>query len=248
MGLIVGEHSRKMTADSAFPETPWTKLLLARNDDTVAEQALEDLCQMYWYPLYAFIRRSGFPPHDAEDLTQEFFKQLLKRSELKGAGHVRGKLRSYLLGAAKHFLSNFRRDRTAAKRGGGVTPISIDAELAEGRYEHEPKDLMDPEKVFERRWALTVLESVLTDLQDEFESKGKGDQFSVLREFLAWNSGDISYAEAGGLLGMKEGNVKVTVHRMRQRYRELLQNQIARTVERPEDIDEELENLLIAFQ
>ncbi|MFT4549420.1 MAG: DNA-directed RNA polymerase specialized sigma24 family protein [Pseudoalteromonas tetraodonis] len=218
--------------------------------DTLAGEALADLCEMYWYPLYAYARRRGFGEQDAQDQTQAFFHHLLVRKDLEQADRHKGKLRSYLLRAMQNFLSNVRRYEQAEKRGGGQVPISIDAHDAESRYKLEPAGLEDPEKLFDRRWATTLLDHVLSELEREFSKAGKAAQFDRLSPFITAAGGVESYGESAQHLNMSEGAVKVAVHRMRKRYRDLLHRQVAATIEDQHDgaVEEELRALMGAFQ
>jgi RNA polymerase sigma-70 factor (ECF subfamily) len=231
---------------AGFAATRWTLVLAAARGKTSsrAADALAELCRIYWYPLYAYIRRRGYSTQDAEDLAQEFFYQLLVRDSLEGIVPDKGKFRSFLLAALKHFLAN-EWDRTQAqKRGGGQTIVSLDAPSAEIRFRVEPSHDLTPEKLFERQWALTVLNRVLSRLQEEFAAGGKAGLFERLKGFLAGGPTTASYADVGRELEMSEGAVKVAVHRLRRRYRELLREEIAQTVSRPEEIEGEIRYLL----
>jgi RNA polymerase sigma-70 factor (ECF subfamily) len=227
-----------------FATTHWTVVRNARDGgSTEAGVALEKLCQTYWYPLYAFVRRQGYSPHDAQDLTQEFFARLLAKDYLADVDRGKGKFRSFLLAALKHFLANAWDCRNAQKRGGSATHLSIDAASAEQRYGLEPADPEDAERIFERRWALTLLDQVLDRLKSEFAAAGKADHFDQLKVVLTADKGTLPYVELARSLGMTEGAVKVAVHRLRQRYRELLRAEIAHTVSAPEEVDGEIRHL-----
>ena len=193
------------------------------------------------------MRRLGHSPHDAQDLTQEFFARLLGKNFLAGVDESRGRFRSFLLASLKHFLVNEWRRARAQKRGGGQIPISIDATLAETSCRFEPADPATPEKVFERRWALTLLERVLRQLRGEFVRDGKEKLFEQLKPTLTEASRMVAYAEIARRLGTTEGAVKVAVHRLRQRYRELLHQEIAETVAGPDEVEDELRNLFAAL-
>ena len=221
---------------------------LVGGGDTLAGEALSDLCEMYWYPLYAYARRRGFDKDDAQDHTQEFFHRLLVRRDLEAADRRKGRLRSYLLRAMQNFSTNVRRSEHAECRGGGMVAISIDAEDAETRYKLEPADADDPVRLFERRWALTLLENVLAEMERDFSSAGKSEQFAVLSPYITVDGSEGSYAGAASKLGMKEGAVKVAVHRMRKRYRDLLYRHVAATVDSDEEVEEELRALMTAFR
>lgn len=208
-----------------------------------AERALQTLCETYWYPLYAFARRWGCSPDDAADRTQEFFARLLQQDWLPAADPARGRFRSFLLTVFKRFLAKERERAQAQKRGGDRTFVSIDASLAEQRYGAEPTENWTAETLFERRWALTLLEKVLQQLKTEYHTRGKQDLFERCLPFLTSSSEDTSYAAVAAALQMNEGTVRVAVHRMRQRYRELLQHEVAQTISESDSIDDELESL-----
>ncbi|MBM3891070.1 MAG: RNA polymerase sigma factor, partial [Verrucomicrobia bacterium] len=197
----------------AFLTTHWSVVLRAgRSDSTRARDALAQLCEAYWYPLYAYVRRRGHSPHDAQDLTQEFFARILERHDIARASPERGRFRSFLLASLNHFLANEWDKARAKKRGGGQTLLRLDDKDAEGRYAIEPADDAAPDKLFERRWALTLLERVLARLREEFVTAGKTKLFERLKGFMTSEGGDTNYAQAGAELGMTEGNVKVAVH------------------------------------
>ena len=229
---------------AAFATTRWTRVLLARDaNSTEARDALAELCGSYWYPLYAFVRRSGHGPHDSQDLVQEFFARLLSRDWLAQVDRAKGRFRSFLLAAMKHFLANEWDKSQALKRGGDQQFISLDQNAAEARYGLEPAHSDSPDKIFERRWAMMLLEKVLARLREEHARQGKERTFEELKNSLAGSRESLPYAEIGARLGVSEGAVKVTVHRFRQRYRELLREEVARTVATPEEVDEELREL-----
>ena len=231
-----------------FPATRWSIVALsAHRDNRQARTALAELCQIYWYPLYAFVRRRGHTPHEAEDLTQSFFALLLEKRWLDDVDRDRGRFRAFLLAAIKHFLANERDKALAQKRGGGQALISLDAGDAEARYRREPADPLTPEKLFARRWAETLLAQVLSGLEDEFAAAGRAAQFAALKPFLTVERGAISHAEAAARLGTTEAAAKVAVHRLRRRYRDRLRAEIAQTVTGPEEVDEELRALFSAF-
>jgi RNA polymerase sigma-70 factor (ECF subfamily) len=232
---------------SDFATTRWSLVLAARGRAAPgARDALASLCALYWYPLYAYVRRRGHGADEAHDLTQEFFARLLEKDFLAGVDRGKGKFRSFLLAACNHFLANERDRERAKKRGGGRPVLSLGAADADGLYRAEPADALTPEKLFERRWALAVLRQVMTRLRDEFEAKGKGRLFDRLRGFLVGEKG-AGYRRAAVELGLSEGAVKVAVHRLRQRYRELLHEEIGRTVETPEQVEEEVRELFAAL-
>jgi len=209
-----------------------------------AQAALEKLCRTYWFPLYAFARRQGNSPEDAQDLTQDFFSRLLEKKSLAKVDRDLGKFRTFLLRSLKNFVINEWKRAGRLKRGGGVECLSIDANEAEERYAAEARDEFNPDAEYERRWAVTLIEQVLTSLRQEFDAADKGRLFEALKGFIWGNKTVASYAEIAGLLNLSEGNVKVAVHRLRHRFRELLRAEVAHTVPRPEDIDVELRHLI----
>jgi RNA polymerase sigma factor (sigma-70 family) len=218
-------------------------LTAGRSDTTRAHDALARLCQTYWYPLYAYVRRRGFSPHDAEDLTQGFFAGLLQANSLARVRREKGRFRGFLLAALNHFVANEWDRARAKKRGGGKRALSLDVEAAESRYQLEPADQLTAERIYERRWALTLLDTVLHQLEREHELSGKRDLFGELRFCLTGERSKLPYAELAGRLGMSEGAVKVAVHRLRQRYRELLRAEIANTVTSPDEVEAEIRHL-----
>ena len=227
-----------------FPETRWSIVLNASAGDERATRALEEICGTYWFPLYVFVRRSGRPAADAEDLTQSFFAKLIEKGYLGQADRGRGRLRSFLLTSLKNFMADEWDKSQAQKRGGGRQPISIDQADAEDRYALEPKDERSPDKLFEKRWALTLLENIIEDLRGEFAASGKEAIFTGLQPFLAWNSAEESYAEVSGRIGISENAARVTVFRMRKRFGELMRERIAETVATGEEVDEEMKFLM----
>ena len=244
-------HAGPDSANGAarFEPTRWSMVVAAgaagTADEPRAHRALEHLCTAYWYPLYAFVRRQGHSPHDAQDLTQEFFARLLARNFLGDADPTKGRFRSFLLGALKHFLSDEWDRARAQKRGGGVPPISLDAASAETRYQLEPADESSAEKIYERRWALALLDLVLKRLRDEFTRDGKEYVFDELKSALT--GGKISYTELATRLDMQAGAVRTAVHRLRGRYRDLLRAEIAETVANPFEVYAEMQHLFAAL-
>jgi RNA polymerase sigma factor (sigma-70 family) len=225
-----------------FPTTLWAIVLRAGRDESgQARAALAQLCQAYWYPLYSFVRRRGYSLHDAEDLTQAFFGQLLEKGGLERVDPERGRFRTFLLASLKNFLANDW-DRThARKRGGGQKIVSLDEKSAEARYQLEPSYDMTPERHFERQWAMTLLDQVLSALRDEYHAEGKGDLFEELKVALIGHPG--TYAGMAARLRRSEGAIKVAVHRLRHRYRDLIRARIAETVGEGE-VEDELRHLL----
>lgn len=231
-----------------FATTRWSLVLAARRRSTPdSRQALAELCTAYWNPLYAYIRRRGFQIAEAQDLTQEFFARLLEKQTLAGVAREKGRFRAFLLASLKNFLANSRRDERALKRrpAGGV--LSLDFAAAEERYRLEPLDMLSPEKLYERRWALALLEQTLEKLRGEYETSGKTGLFERLKPYLSAGREKTSYAGAAAELEMSEGAVKVAVHRLRRRYRELLRREVAQTVSDPDDLEEELQSLFKAL-
>jgi RNA polymerase sigma factor (sigma-70 family) len=232
---------------SSFPTTQWSAVVSAGcGHGSESGRALARLCEDYWFPLYAFVRRSGYSAADAEDLTQEFFTRLLEKQYLAVADPQRGKFRCFLLASLKHFLANEWNRAHARKRGGAPGVIPIDFLAAEDRYCVQPADTLTPERLFERRWALALLEQVLARLREEMAREGKSALFDRLKGLLAGQPGTRPYGEIAGELGTTEGAIKVAVHRLRRRYRELLMAEIAQTVAGPEDLEEELRQLFTA--
>jgi RNA polymerase sigma factor (sigma-70 family) len=241
-----------MCSDAPFPKafatTRWT-LVLAAGDPGNADrrQALEDLCRAYWYPLYAHVRRRGNDAHRAEDLTQGFFARLLERDDLSGLTREGGRFRSFLLTALNHFLVNEHARETAQKRGGDRVTISLDDDTAEERYQREPSHTETPDRLFERQWALTVMESALHNLDREQTLAGKGVLFSALRPFLSREPEQGEYAALAQRLALAQGTLAVQVHRLRDRYRQVVREAVADTVASPLEIDDELRHLLMAM-
>ena len=231
-------------AAQVFPSTHWSVVLAAHGDNPArARDALEQLCTVYWYPLYAFLRRCGHQPADAEDLVQGFIEHLLERQFFRAADPDKGRFRSYLLASLNHFLADAAARAGSLKRGAGRLHISLDAVGAESRYALEPADPGDPEQLFERRWALTLLDTVLQRLEKEAAESGRASLFHKIKGVLQGDRGEVPYAELGRQLGMSEGAITMTVYRLRRRYRELVREEIAHTVSCPEEIDEEMRHL-----
>lgn len=231
-----------------FAATPWTDVMLARRQEVPgAREALEKLCRIYWYPIYAYIRQHSPSAHDAQDLTQEFFSLLLEKNYLGAVDRKKGKFRSFLLVAINRFLINARRRAHAAKRGGGKTVISLDEQEAERRFSAEPATLDSPDKLFDRRWAQTLLDRVLDRLGDEYSLAGKAVVFNELRPFLMDEAATGDYPVSGAKLNMKPGSVAVTVHRLRERYRELLREEIVPTIADTGDTEREMQHILRSF-
>jgi len=211
-----------------------------------SDRALATLCQTYWHPLYTYVRRRGYSPHDAEDLTQEFFARILARNDVATVSPERGKFRSYLLAAINHFLSDEWDKARAQKRGGGGQVIHLDSTVAESLYAQGHAEELAPERLFDQRWAITVLEEVYRQLRREYERDGKAVWFETLRFSLMGERSAVPYADLAGNLQTSEGAVKVAVHRLRQRYREVLRELVAGTVSSPAEVEEEMRYLLRA--
>ena len=228
-----------------FATTHWSVVVAAGAQDLPQRsEALEKLCRSYWYPLYAYIRRRGFGPEDAQDLTQEFFARLLRKNYPAQADRAKGKFRSFLLLTLNHFLAD-EFDRTSTrKRGGGQVFISLDQEMAEGRYLREPADNLSPEKLFERRWAQNILENALKRLRSEYMADSQPETYAILKGFEPGEQMTLSYGDAAARLGISESALKSKVHRLRQRHRELVREEIAQTVCTSAEVDQELRHML----
>ncbi len=227
-----------------FLTTHWTAVLNAKGSSAEAQGALENLCQTYWYPLYAFLRCKGQSPHDAQDLVQGFFAQLLGHNHLGKVDRQKGKFRSFLLASLEHYLSDQRDHANALKRGGGQKIVSLDEQVAEERYRLEPADPLSPDTLFERRWALTVLEEARVRLRAEFIEAGKRDLHDQLRAVESADPFGPSQAEAAQRLAMTEAAFKSANFRFRQRFRELIREEIGRTVATSSEIDDEIRHLI----
>jgi RNA polymerase sigma factor (sigma-70 family) len=232
-----------------FAATRWTLVLqAARGAQTPrAAAAMAELCQIYWYPLYAFIRRRGHAAQDAEDLTQEFFARLLDKRFLARADREKGRFRTFLLTAVKRFLTNEHEAARAQKRGGGRRIIRLDGLEPEARYRLEPAVTLSPERLFERQWALTLLNRVLARLQADTDAEGKAALFDPLKGHLTGSRTE-TYAATAARLGVSEGAVQVAVHRLRRRYRELIREEIEHTVASPEEVEDEIRYLFACLQ
>ena len=237
-------RSDKRAAHDYFVTTRWTVVLAAGHaaDTASARVALEELCRIYWYPLYAYARRRGYGSHDAEDLVQGFFARLIRLNSISGTEREKGKFRAFLLAGINHYMSDARERNSAAKRDVRKT-VFLDALEAESRYALEPVDHLTPERVFERQWALSLLENVVRRLRDEYASAGKGELFDGLSFALTGDKSAEPYADLASRLKLSEGALRVSVHRIRQRYRQLLREEIAHTLAEGEDVDSELADL-----
>lgn len=231
-------------AGGRFATTRWSIVLAAGRNSAGSGRALQDLCRIYWYPLYAYARRRGYAVQEAEDLVQEFFAELLEKATVQRADPTRGRFRSFLLTVFTRFLNRQRQRGAAQKRGGGRPAVSIDCTAGEARYRQEPRDDLTPEKVFQRRWALTVLQQALARLEDHYAARGALPVFEKLRPYLVADQLGPPYAQLAPDLDMSAGALKVAVHRLRRRYRQLLREEVAETVARQQDVDAELQELL----
>jgi RNA polymerase sigma factor (sigma-70 family) len=233
-----------------FATTHWSVVLEAacQENSPKASDAIAQLCQTYWYPLYAYVRRKGYQPPDAQDLTQEFFARLLARNYLSGVNRQKGKFRSFLLGAFEHFLAKEWRRAQAQKRGGGQSLFSLDAVDAENRYLIEPAHELTPEKIFDWRWATTLLDQAMTRMREACQTEGKAALFEKTECLLSGDRSAQSYAQIAAALNMSEAALKMAVSRLKRRYGELVRAEIAQTVATPEEAAEELRYLLTVLR
>jgi RNA polymerase sigma-70 factor (ECF subfamily) len=231
-----------------FVTTHWSQVVSARQKDSPqSAAAIEALCRAYWYPLYAYVRRQGQTPHDAQDLTQEFFSRLLQKDYLQAAAREKGRFRTFLQVALKRFLANEWDRARAQKRGGGQVMLPLDTSVAESRYEMEPAAETSADLIYDRRWALTLLDQTLARLRGEFTDAGKAREFEQLKVCLTADRAGISYAKIASALGIAEGAARVAVHRLRKRFREVFRDEIAHTVSTEQEIDEEVHYLMKAL-
>ena len=236
------------TGAAVFVTTHWSVVLAAQGSSPAAEAALEKLCRTYWWPLYGFVRRNGHSPEEAQDLTQGFFALLLERRDFDSVRREKGRLRSYLLVSLKNFLAKAHRREMTVKRSEGRSLVSLEELLARERADLEPADTLSADKIYERRCALTLLEQVLARLEEEYRVAGNASLFARLKELLADEPGRASQADIAKELGMTENAVKQAFHRLRQRYRELLHEEIAHTVAVPGDVEDELRHFISVLQ
>ena len=229
---------------SSFTTTRWSVVLEAQGESAAAQNALEKLCRTYWRPIYSFAKRQGIEPEESKDLTQAFFADLLEHKSLTAVRREKGRFRSFLLGALKHFLADERRRAAAVKRGKGQRLIPLDELRMDERFEVEPADPVTAEQIYERRWASTVLERVLSRSKDEYSAGGKAVLFDCLKQLLPDEPGAPSQADIAAQLGMTENAVRQAFHRFRHRYQALLREEIAHTVATPGDIEDELRHLI----
>lgn len=245
---ISDTNPNALPAAPQFTTTHWSVVLAARDDTSpAADDALARLCHGYWYPLYAYVRRKGYAVEDAQDLTQEFFARLLAKNYLGTVDRQKGKFRSFLLASLEHFLAKEWTRAHRLKRGGQQIILSWDGCDPEERYRLEPPDDRTAERTYERRWALTVLEQAMTTLASEYSVAGKEHLFQELKPFISGDDDAVAYPELAVRLEMSEGALRVAAHRLRQRYGESVRTEIAKLVQRPEDIEEELRHLLASL-
>jgi RNA polymerase sigma factor (sigma-70 family) len=233
---------------TAFTTTHWSVVLAAQGPSPAAEQALEKLCRTYWRPIYGFVRRQGFEPEEAKDLTQGFFALVLERRDLNTVRQEKGRLRSYLLTSLKHFLTNERNRAIAIKRGAGQRLIPLEDLREHERVGFEPADTLGADQIYERRWALSALDQVMARLEDEYRAAGKMALFERLQKSLTNEPDHASHADIAHQLGMTENAVRQASYRLRQRYRQLLHEEIAHTVMVPGDIEDELRHLIAVLR
>jgi RNA polymerase sigma factor (sigma-70 family) len=232
----------------SFETTRWSLVIAAGGDDSsAARAALATLCESYWYPLYAYVRRRGATPDDARDLTQGFLTSLLERRDFANLRQEQGRFRAFLLASLQHFLANDAARRRTQKRGGGLILLPLALDDAEGRYRYEPAEPATPETLYERRWALTVIERVLAHLRQEWEATSRAAEFDELKACLLGQAPPGGYAAIAGRLGTTEGAVKVAIHRLRRKFQAQLRRDIAETVSDAADIDDEIRYLVRAL-
>ena len=236
------------TPHDTFATTHWTAVVAAgRRTTPQSEKALGELCGIYWYPLYAYVRRRGYSREDAEDLTQSFFARFLERNYLGGLSSEKGRFRAFLLASLKNFLANEWHKSQRLKRGGNVPLLSLDWQSADSRYQIDPADNVTPDRIYDREWALALLERVITRLRDECAAADKARLFDELKPFLTADKSSLPYPQVAANLGLAEGAVRVSVHRLRRRYRELLRDEISQTLSDPAQLADEMQALLGAF-
>jgi RNA polymerase sigma-70 factor (ECF subfamily) len=240
--------SNMQNGAASFTTTHWSVVLEAQGESPAAQEALEKLCRIYWWPLYGFVRRQGYAPEEAQDLTQGFFELLLERRDLNAVRQEKGRLRSYLLTSLKNFLGKAHRRAMTVKRGQGRPLVPLEELLARERADLEPADTLSADRIYERRWALTLLDQVLTRLEQEYRVANNATLFDELKQLLGDEPDRPSQAIIGRKLGMTENAVKQAFHRLRERYRALLRDEIAHTVAVPGDIEDELRHFISVLQ
>ena len=248
--MVVEDHRSEESENraAAFATTHWSVVLAAGDPASpAAHAALETLCRTYWYPLYAYLRRTGYGPEDAEDLVQGFFLRLLRREILKSVQREGGRFRSFLLGTLKHYLSDEKERTGAQKRGGAHQLVSWDPAQAEQQFLREPVDIASPDRLFDRRWALILLEQAMNRLRQECVAAGNAERFAQLKGFVSGEKGELSYAEAAVRSSLTPSGVKSAIFRFRRRYHELIHEEVSQTVADPRETEEELRYLLELF-
>jgi RNA polymerase sigma factor (sigma-70 family) len=245
---LTGVSANAQNGAIAFTTTQWSVVLNAQGESLAAQEALEKLCRTYWWPLYGFVRRQGYSPEEAQDLTQGFFAMLLERRDFEAVRQEKGRLRSYLLASLKNFLAKAHRRATTIKRGEGRPLVPLDELLVRERADLEPADTLSADRIYERRWALTLLEQVLARLEGEYHVAGNSALFEQLKQMLSDEPDRPSQAKIARELSMSENAVKQAFHRLRQRYRLLLREEIAQTVAVPGDVEEELRHFIAVLQ
>jgi len=247
-GLSTEDRTNSSAPHDIFVTTHWTVVLAAGQRHTPqSDHALEELCKSYWFPLYAYVRRRGHNKADAEDLVQAFFERFLTKNYLEGLSSERGRFRAFLLASLKNFLTNEWKKSQRLKRGGGDIVLSLDWESADTKFQVAATDEPSPDKAFDREWAVALLARVIERLRAECVADGKAGQFDQLKVFLTTGKGAVPHAEVAKSLGMDQGAVRVAVHRLRKRYRELLRDEIVHTLSDPAMVDEEMRSLFGAF-
>ncbi len=242
------QGDRGWAGPTSFQTTCWSVVISARDGQTPdARAALETLCATYWYPLYAFVRRKGYDADAAQDLVQGFFARLLEKGDLAAVERSRGRFRSFLMAACAHYLANQAVHDRALIRGGGRSPISIDLLTAEGRYGDEPAHTLTAERLYDRQWALSIVENAVERLSDEMRAAGKVEQFEAMRPALIGDGERVSYRAIAEALGLSENATRVAVHRVRRRCRQLVRDEVLRTIADPNDLDEEMRSILSAL-
>ena len=236
---------KPLTAAGDFCTTRWSMVMLASGSDRDSAQALQELCASYWFPLYAFVRRSGLSEHEAQDMTQEFLSRMLESGKLLTADRSRGKFRTYLLGCMKHMLIDEWRKTNRIKRGAGARTFSLDEMDPESAYLRETSDNLSPDKLFDKRWAEALVDRSISRLRDEWESGGK--PFASLKCYLMESKGTMPFAELASQMGVSEAALKTSVHRLRKRYGEIIREEVSHTVADPSDVEDEIRYLLTAL-
>lgn len=246
MVLAMSSAAPSSEPPRVFPNTRWSVVLAARQPTPESAAALETICRDYWFPIYAYVRRCGKSPHDAQDLTQEFFCRLLEKRWLDAADREKGRLRSFLIVALKRFMSNEWDRASAARRGGGLAHAPLDTAIAESRFAADTQ-VLGPDETFDRQWAMTLLRLTTERLRAEFAAAGKPGDYDALKHCLLADRGGIDYAALAGQLGVNEGAARVAVHRLRRRFREIYREEITQTLAEGADLDAELRQLAAAL-